>query len=46
MKNIPKDIIEYIKGKDALESYTELVDLMGFTEEETSNILGVKTFKL
>ena len=45
MKNIPKDIIEYIKGKDALESYTELVDLMGFTEQEASNILGVKTFK-
>lgn len=45
MKNIPKDIIEYIKGKDALQSYSELVDLMGFTEEEASNILGVKTFK-
>tara|TARA_B100001094_G_C18057287_1_gene733156 strand:- start:394 stop:762 length:369 start_codon:yes stop_codon:yes gene_type:complete len=38
-------IINYIKGKDALQSYTELVDLMGFTEEEASNILGVKTFK-
>jgi hypothetical protein len=45
MKNIPKDIIEYIKGKDALQSYTELVDLMGFTEEEATNILGVITFK-
>lgn len=45
MKNIPKDIIEYIKGKDALESYGDLVGLMGFTEEEASNILGVKTFK-
>lgn len=45
MKNIPKDIIEYIKGKDALQSYSELVDLMGFTEEEASDILGVKTFK-
>jgi len=45
MKNIPKDIIQYIKGKDALQSYTELVELMGFTEEEASNILEVKTFK-
>lgn len=45
MKNIPKDILRYIKGKDALQAYTELVDLMGFTEEEASNILGVKTFK-
>ena len=39
------DIINYVKGKDALQSYSELVDLMGFTEEEASNILGVKTFK-
>ena len=39
------DIINYVKGKDALQSYTELVDLMGFSEEEASNILGVKTFK-
>lgn len=38
-------IINYIKGKDALQAYTELVDLMGFTEQEASNILGVKTFK-
>ena len=39
------DIVNYIKGKDALQSYSELVDLMGFTEEEASDILGVKTFK-
>ena len=45
MKNIPKDIILYIKGKDALQSYSDLVDLMGFSEEEASDILGVKTFK-
>lgn len=45
MKNIPKDIIQYIKGKDALQSYSDLVDLMGFSEEEASDILGVKTFK-
>lgn len=45
MKKIPKDIIDYIKNKDALQSYNELVELMGFTEEEASTILGVKTFK-
>ena len=45
MKNIPTDIIQYIKDKDAVQSYSELVELMGFTEEEASNILGVKTFK-
>lgn len=45
MKNIPEDIINYIKDKDAVQSYSELVDLMGFTEEEASNVLGVKTFK-
>ena len=45
MKNIPEDIINYIKDKDAVQSYSELVDLMGFTEEEASNILDVKTFK-
>lgn len=45
MKNIPIDIIKYIKGKDAMQSYYELVELMGFTENEASNILGVKTFK-
>lgn len=45
MKKIPKDIINYIKGKGAVQAYSELVDLMGFTEEESSHILGVKTFK-
>ena len=45
MKKIPEDIINYIKGKDAVQAYSELVDLMGFTEEEASNILGIKTFK-
>jgi hypothetical protein len=38
-------IINYIKGKGAVQAYTELVDLMGFTEDEASDILGVKTFK-
>jgi|ETNvirenome_6_85_1030632.scaffolds.fasta_scaffold06547_3 hypothetical protein len=45
MKHIPKEIIDYIKDKDSVESYRDLVDLMGFTEDEASNILGVKTFK-
>ena len=45
MKNIPTDIIQYIKDKDAVQSYSELVELMGFTEDEASDILGVKTFK-
>ena len=39
------DIVNYIKNKSALNAYKELVDLMGFNEEEASNILGVKTFK-
>ena len=45
MKNIPTDIVKYIKDKDAVQAYSELVDLMGFTEDEASDILGVKTFK-
>jgi len=45
MKNIPQDIINYIKDKDTVQAYSELVDLMGFTEDEASDILGVKTFK-
>ena len=45
MKNIPTDIIKYIKDKGAVQAYSELVDLMGFTEDEASDILGVKTFK-
>jgi len=45
MKNIPTDIIKYIKDKDAVQAYSELVELMGFTEDEASDILGVKTFK-
>jgi len=39
------DIINYVKGKDAVQAYSELVELMGFTEDEASDILGVKTFK-
>ena len=39
------DIIDYVKGKDAVQSYSELVELMGFSEDEASDILGVKTFK-
>ena len=38
-------IINYIIGKDAVQAYSDLVDLMGFSEEESSHILGVKTFK-
>ena len=38
-------IINYIKGKGAVQAYSELVDFMGFTEDEASDILGVKTFK-
>lgn len=38
-------IINYIKGKGAVQAYNELVDFMGFTEDEASDILGVKTFK-
>ena len=45
MKNIPTDTAKYIKDKDAVQAYSELVDLMGFTEDEASDILGVKTFK-
>tara|TARA_B100000963_G_scaffold71590_1_gene59778 strand:- start:707 stop:1087 length:381 start_codon:yes stop_codon:yes gene_type:complete len=39
------DIINYVKGKDAVQAYSELVDLMSFSEDEASDILGVKTFK-
>ena len=39
------DIINYIKDKSAVDAYNELVDLMGFNEDEASNILDVKTFK-
>ena len=39
------DIINYVKHKNALQAYSDLVDLMGFTEDEASDILGVKTFK-
>ena len=45
MNNKIDDIITYIKGKDAVQAYNDLVDLMGFTEDEASNILGIKTFK-
>ena len=38
-------IINYIKKKSASEGYKDLVELMGFTEDEASDILGVKTFK-
>lgn len=44
MKKID-DIINYIKDKSAVNAYNELVDVMGFNEDEASNILGVKTFK-
>jgi hypothetical protein len=38
-------IIEYIKHKNSVDAYTDLTKYMGFTENEASSILEVKTFK-
>jgi hypothetical protein len=38
-------IIEYIRNKNSVDAYTDLTKYMGFTENEASSILEVKTFK-
>ena len=37
-------IINYINKKSALDAFNDLTELMGFTDTEASNILGVKIF--
>lgn len=45
MKKLPNSIVQHLTNKNAVDAFLELTNLMGFSPEDASKILGVKTFK-